>query len=278
MSETIGVYIQMLQSDFEIYPEFEKLATAICFNNKISAKEWMKGVEAISFEEKIAIPPHFTPEVLRFHDMDVINHEYKYIETKNYNLYSFYTRFMYNSMEELRADDNRYYYLCHNDFVTSLDKLFTDHLVGYSKTGKNIFTKSIQPGISLKINASKKRGHFETMENYYFPNMYLEFNKVKYLISGSPFDVLTFFIMGTFSFTHFFHLNLQLNNREGEPKIYYSDEIDGYVLSNSVENLERFNKFIFLSAELYVHYYKVLEQWAITVFIPKLLEAEKRCF
>ena len=93
MSETIGVYIQMLQSDFEIYPEFEKLATAICFNNKISAKEWIKGLEAINFEAKKSIKVRFTPEVLKFDDMDVINHRYEYIKTENYNLYSFFARF-----------------------------------------------------------------------------------------------------------------------------------------------------------------------------------------
>jgi len=87
-------------------------------------------------------------------------------------LYSFFTNYYYDSIEAFRLDDNQYYYLCRNDFVPGIDKLFTNTIIGYTKNKAGLFKKQIGPGLTLTVDASVKRQPFETVENYSFPNVF----------------------------------------------------------------------------------------------------------
>jgi hypothetical protein len=277
VSDTINYYKQKLIEDFEVNPAFEKLASVMCLynfvdenSNAISAKEWLNEINLLTINKKLSIgKAKVIRKYLEYGEIDTINHQFKYIETEKYGLYYFFTNYVYKSIEQLREDDNRYFYLCQDDYVTKLDALFTDTIIGYSKNKKNLFTKKITSNCSLIIDANKKREHFEDVQIYSYPSFYWEFDNKSFPFSNynDP-SVLLFNQLS--SFVLFFYGNLNLRNRTGEPVIYHYEQTGEYVLTNTHLNLERFNKFILLTTELLIHYFKIFENWVINFFIPRL--------
>ena len=276
LTETINQYKEMLINDFMTNSDFEKLASAMCFNNKIRVKEWIAELELENFEKRKSIGKYhqFKRDLLNFMDVDVIQHRFVYVNIEKYDAYSFFEKYEFDSYSELLAGKTNYFYLCNKEFVKKIDNIFIESLVGYSKSKKYIFSKQLATGFSLKIDTHKSRKHFETIENYTFPTIYIEFKNAKYFFANEI-DTFTFFFMGVGSYLYFFYGNRQSSKSTDEPVVYHQEESNKYILTNSYENLERFNKFIYLNTELFIHYFKIFEKWVRDVFIPKILQEEK---
>ena len=49
--------------------------------------------------------------------------------------------------------------------------------------------------------------------------------------------------------------------KNDEPVVYYSKEEANYILTNSLKNIDRYNKYIQIILELSFHYFRVFEKW-----------------
>lgn len=270
IEDAISGYREMLLTDFEQHPDFERLAAALCFNGLFNISEYVLNLEIQDFESRRYIEKILPSiEMLKFGDVDKINHNYQHVRPQEFDQYYFFDRQEYNSYEELSEKFSGYFYLCNKDFVSRLDDLFIKQLAGYNKRKGYFFEKKIGKGASLIIDARKSRKHFETIEDYKFPGIYLELNNEKYFFTNE-FDSFSFFFIAANSYINFFYKNRRMAKSSDEPVVYQDADSDKYILTNSLENLTRFNKYIFLNTDLFCHYFSVFEKWVQEVFITSL--------
>jgi hypothetical protein len=55
--------------------------------------------------------------------------------------------------------------------------------------------------------------------------------------------------------------------KNDEPIIYYLDDEQKYMVTNSWKNIDRYNKYIQIILELSLHYFRVFEKWLTKMIV-----------
>lgn len=141
-----------------------------------------------------------------------------------------------------------------------------------SQLGTSIFRKKIKDGWYLKITPWNSNLKSTGIEEYLFPDVSIEINGDDYYCFSVPDLRSLVFLPGT-TFT-FFYIESHSMDKNGdvitnvvrkrdEPVIYENKAASKfkYTTSNSYDKLELYNKYIYLSLELYCHYFRLFEKF-----------------
>lgn len=125
--------------------------------------------------------------------------------------------------------------------------------------------------IKLVIQNKDIYGYYSGIEGYRFPDIVLEVKGVELRpAQGVGVDMMDFLLLRNMAFFAFTQESRYIeigdsgtiskfDQKKDEPVIYeYNNQ---YIISNSIEKLACYNKYIYMVLELYCHYFKMFEKW-----------------
>lgn len=257
-------------------------AASSLFLSSYSIFEWLKNIKAEDFGLIQSPDNYLNKEVWTFYKIDNIALKYRYVSETKEGLYSFFTKLEFDSIEELQLNTPGTYYIFSKKIIKKIDAVFFDALIDYKKRKGEIYSKQLVDGVYLNFNGNINRMNFNSIEQYIFPSLVIEINGKEYSFSNET-DLSTLLLLTSPSFLAFYMNSneviingdgevISINRKNNEPVVYHFEKEHKYVLTNSYENLARFNKFIYLAIELFVHCLRVFEQWVITILLPRITQ------
>lgn len=270
-------YKACLLEDFSRNPLFAKLASDMSGTDAPSIKDWVEGVQGkkIFYEEK--------SETFHYHDITpdaVKNIEYRpfyYPEfTEDNDPYRFFSYRIFDSYEAMERDYPREYYIFdYPDFFDKVESLIHSTLKDYKpmkqKHIKKCFTKKINERIRINLLLFSNVNKYSDVAAYSFPFVQLDIDGVTFpIITADPQFLLLlnrvsfiffYFEQNIFENREILNQNFKMTRKTDQP-VYYK-EGDKFIVSNSIEKLEKYNKFIYMTMELFSHYFGVFEKWLI---------------
>jgi hypothetical protein len=263
----IPSYKKMLLNDFDRFPMFEQLSSQLCFGVKDKIKPILKNSEVHSLDD--LNKPHQVKFILpRFETMDGIDYQFTYFNPQDYDRYFLFDKLYFNKSDEYNEIHKPgEFYFCRKDLINVLDALFVKHMKGFEKNGKKKWIKKISDDLFLGIDFTRSSLVKPSIEDYTPPILYLNYKTVDYLFS---FDLMTFkyLFLNFNSFVSFFYYNKTIQKSSEEPVVYKIEDTGQLLYTNSIPNIDRFNKFIFINAEIHTHYCLLFQRWLIDDFLP----------
>jgi hypothetical protein len=267
----LPTYKKMLLIDFDSHPTFEQLSSQLCFGVKDKIKQSLKtgqfeSLDALNNNDRIKfIPPAFEA-------MDQIDYQFIYFNPENYDRYFLFDNLVFSKVDQYKEIHKPgTFYFCRKDLVKTLDDLFVKHMTGYEKKSNKKWLRKISDDLFLGIDFARSPIVKPSIEDYTPPILYLNYKMVDYSFS---FDLMTFkyLFLNYNSFVSFFYYNKTILKSTDEPVVYKLEDTGGFLYTNSIANIDRFNKFVFLNAEIHNHYVLLFERWLLEEFIPSWLK------
>ncbi len=272
ISENINSYKLKILEILESKPALNKLASQICFgidSNQI--KDYISNLQLDSFNVRsFAMNTEFKFVGLKFLDLDKIDYKFININPETFDRYFIFSKQEFNSYEELVGSYDGFFFRTNKDFVNKIDSLILSKLIGFNRVKDSLYEKKITRNISLIVDSRKsQRPLMRTIEDYTFPLIYVDYKAERFEFKENVyFDALDFlFVNSIESYLIFFYRNRKIAKEKEEPKVYKDELNCRYILTNSLENLNRFNKYIFLIADLYLHFLKPFNEWISEVML-----------
>lgn len=266
ISDNINSYKQKVLEVLNSNPILNEIVSKICFgDNSNQLNDYIKKLNVDGFNIKNYISNHELKfNGLKFSDIDKIKYNFNFINPELYDKYFIFKKEEFESYQDLVNAFDGFFFRNHKNFVNKIDSLILTRIEGFKRVKGSLFQKKITEDINLIIDARKsQRPSMQTIEDYAFPLIYLFYKNQRYYFNeNNSFDALSFlFVNSIHSYLVFFYRNRKIAKEKEEP-IVYKDELTGkYILTNSLENLERFNKYIFIISELYLHFFKIFDEW-----------------
>ena len=277
---SIKEYVNLLQQD-TFNQKYSNLVSTL-FLSSLNFSEWLKNITVTDFGVVSYIGEKFENRFFNFAEMDKTNihlNEIKEIGDERY----FFTCLHFKNLRDLHNYASGFYYIHERNLICKIDSLLLSALKGFNKKrGKSsIYSKKLRENVFLNFDCNKKRNNFSSIDRYLFPDLSIDVNSINYKFSNDT-DLNTLLLIPGNSYFVFYTCShefikdsngelVQVIRKEDEPLTYKSEDVEGFYLANSSENVARYNKFIYCTIELFIHYFKIFEKWIDTVFLPKLL-------
>ncbi|MFD2919018.1 hypothetical protein ACFS6H_04790 [Terrimonas rubra] len=195
------------------------------------------------------------------------------LQTGPFPRYEFFKQKEFNTYQQAVEAFPPTYHWTKVDCWDVFDSLIIDRLGGYKKNKKKAFLyeKTLEGGVIIKLSTFTEmpKAHRELCF-YKFPRIILN-NGINDYDTNMRVDIFRLILTAQDSFL-FFNKDLSDYSKEksenliaqktDEPVIY-EDENGGFLITNSWENIERYNKYIAIILDLTTHFYKLFEKWVI---------------
>jgi hypothetical protein len=280
--ECMPQYIQMLSDDFDKNQEYADLFSNLFLDGypikKLITED--KIITDFNIWDLKNSTMNYNGTINPIDKLDSIDFQFKHISNDGINdLYKFFEKKEFKDLEKAQKNFNSIlYYVYTSDFEKKVDYFFLSNLDDYTKIGKES-VKRVNNDVSLIFDWEKKLHSFNSIEQYLLPDLIFKIKDYQeYLFSQTDLTKLLFMPNNSFFAFYFNSYNLGTNNlqiidisvKDDEPVLYKSStEKNKYIITNSYENLSRYNKFIYLHTELTIHYLKILEKWFSDIFLLK---------
>lgn len=268
-------YKTCLLEDFSQHESFAKLASDISRTDASSIIDWVKSIKGNDIRYL------FENETFQYQDItfdrmkDIEYHPVFYPESEGANLYTFFSYRSFSSYEEMERSYPRSYYVFDNpQYFNKIKAYVRSALKDYTlaKQGSwKCLTKKISDRITINLLFANPINKHSEVYDYHFPFVQLEIDGYRVPIIEADPRLLLLMDRGSFTF---FYIERNVFKYDEELKqvtsvipkreypVYYQED-DKYIVSNSHEKLETYNKFIYITLELFNHYYFVFEKWLI---------------
>jgi len=271
MIENINDYKQLLLKDFL---ENQKIAMVLStfFIVDYSINKWIEGITGNSFIDYKQTYPikHKVPTIEEIKNTDyVIQHFSQYAD----NLYSFFSSKKCKTYEDALNNFPGFYYCFDLTFFKNINKALFDNLTDYTKK-KDFYIKKLNNSTSIKLYPIKDYKKYSGISEYRFPRIIIEnAGEESIPIPLSGLDLLNFLFINSPSFIFFYAESniIEMDEKQNriinvirkydEPVIYETD--NEFIITNSLEKLSCYNKYICIVLDLYYHYLRVFEKWVI---------------
>ncbi len=276
IKEKIPEYIKLLSEDFNKNQEYADAFSRIFLDGYSIEKLITKDKLIIDFFNwNLNKPLPYNSTAICINNASSLEFNYKILNNVNQNdLYTFFSKKEFESLEMANQSNlNSYFYVFEKDFSKKMDLFILGNLIDYKKV-KNIYIKNISTNFSLVFNTRKEYKKLEVIESYTYPTFQiLDENNTINLFGHTDLSKLLF--MPATIFTHFYaYYNLfsytekmqivKVESLKNEPIIIFNKNSNTYEISNSSGTLMKLNKFIFLTTELFIHYFNLFEAWLIS--------------
>ncbi len=263
-TKAIEEFRKLLINDFEVNKDLLNLIQLINFKLEFNFIDWLKD------PNEIHISRVCRQETLEVPAITAIDYQFKYIEFEKVDNYYFFDKKEFESIELARELKELKRYIMVEKHYKKVNKLIFDSLKGYKRKSENRFIKTFDENFGLEIYIDLPNKIDNDIQNYRLPTIYV-------LINGEQFNVQNlnskkyryYLFYCNDLICHFFAKYDYITNR-AEPSIYFIEETGKYMVSNSVENLAAFNKYILFWVEIFVHYHQIFEKFVVEHFVPNL--------
>ncbi len=277
ITNNIPTYIKLLSEDFENNEHYAFIFSKL-FLNDYSLKKFIVEDRVITdfynYDSNKPVP--YDPSQNAIKKIDNINFDFKILKNINPSeVYYFFSKKEFLTLEDAKENKTDAYYIFENNFSKKLDEFFLSYLPDYKKTAKkNIYEKKISDEYFLIFDIKKEYKKLESIESYTYPNFYLIKNGhiVKLFYATDIFDLL-FLPANSFLQFYTYYNKVILNDKNeiieirrtsyDEPIIYHNLITNKYEVTNRFDTLTELNKFIFITTELFLHYFRIFEKWLI---------------
>jgi hypothetical protein len=200
--------------------------------------------------------------------------------SSNISRYTIFSYLTCNTYEDPTKKFPLFYHLVQKDFYKIIDKLIFDRLIDYKRETSDThrYTKRISNHISLTLSTDREYMDINGIIGYTFPLLSIDVKR-KDCIKFGTIDVrsLLFLPEGSFLFFYMDSHNFtkdelsdtirRVARKNDEPIIYYLDDEQKYMVTNSWKNIDRYNKYIQIILELSLHYFRVFEKWLTKMIV-----------
>ena len=260
-----------LLDSFNLDADFASLATKLTFTTAPSIIDWIEGVEGKSLQDSRQTKRYSGVIPSLFNISDFCFKPKYYPEYLN-DRYVFFTKKEYPSLEAAQKNLPTTYYFYDNSFYKRVNLKIFEKLTDYGRFDRGFYyRKEINNKLAIKLCPNSKFHSLSVISEFVFPKIVIELDGIEYDLHFSSEPRFYLFLHGTF-FSMFdfersdyvFDQNRQVVSqtlKKNEPLIYTENEGESYIISNSFEKLDCFNKYIFMVLELYIHYLRFFEKW-----------------
>lgn len=275
-------YKQNLLDDLKTNKDFNNIVNSVFFPSGSNINTWLEETEVKSFYDYQFRGDPFFNRICTRDEIDCIPS----LNTISGDVdrYSFFSCLKCDSYEEAIEKTPGFYHFTQKDFHKRIDKIILESLNEYKRETSNInaYTKRISEHIDLMICTDREYVELQGIVGYTFPSLSINI-KNEGSIQFDTIDVRSLLFLPTHSFLFFYtdcH-NYTIDELSGtirdvtrkndEPVIYYLEEEQKYMATNSWENIDRYNKYIQIVLELSFHYFSVFEKWLVRLLNEKHL-------
>lgn len=269
-------YKQFLLNDFDKHRDMAELTSQLSFSNGISIQDWVAGLEGSNlsaFTQNDNVTDEFSFQI----DLENLAYKPKYNDGDINELYAFFCKYEDPSYKYIakRYHDFFYYVFDHTFFGRIDDKLLR-MLPDYSWQHKlKRYVKKIG-NLYFRLEPYQGYSKYPIVKEYIFPKFSIEYEDQEIYPFVQPDDLRNFLLLPSNYFTFFVvESNIITKSADGkqiigieqkkdQPVIYEDLISKKFILTNSYEKLEMYNKYIYAGIDLYYHYLKVFESWCIS--------------
>lgn len=266
-------YKQHLLEDLRVNPRFKNVVNSLFFPSTCDIETWVLETKVKSFRQHWYLGERFVNRFCTREELDNVSFLGGVFE--EFERYSLFAYIKCDSYEEAKKRNPGYYHLIREGFYDRMDKIILSALHEYRKGpgSRRKYRKSVGEDIEIVIDTSREDMGFENIISYKPPSVSIQVGKQGSIDIGR-FDARSFLFLPPHSYSFFYADSHEFFRREDfqiinvvskrdEPIIYWLEEEKKYLLSNSWENIDRYNKYIKLILELSFHYFKVFEAWLV---------------
>ena len=272
--ETIGHYKTMLLENFEKQKKYIDTFSSL-FCPGFDYSDILNNIYPTGFRhyEYKGNPISIKP-LINFKVLDDIDYTWNLEE----DYHRFFLKKEYLTYEEALDNFPLDYYFQDRNTIKKIDEFLISNLDGFNRKTKDSYEKEIWKNTFLKFNCAPYKRRRLSLQIYHFPSLSI-------IVDGQEFEIfektdLTKLLLNGVSTFHFFYMQSveiaydQNGNlkapwpKTDEPVIYSSGE--KFIVSNSYENLRRFNKYIFIITDLFDHYFRIFTDWLINILLPRI--------
>lgn len=274
----IPEYLDALKNDFGRNKEYAETFSFLFLNGYPLCQLLFENKVITNFgPSPLSKPIPFNPkEVYPLLRVDQINLPLKKVKPDPNDLNKFLSSQEYETFEQARKglSTTFYFLIDKKKFKKKMDAYLLSHLPDYRKTGQSgIYEKIISAEYSLFFDTNTEQKKIENIESYKPPIFSLKskFSGVTTFFNGMDSHSLLFIGGGTFDY-FYSHYTSYFIDHDGyycakysteEPIIFHNKTKNVFEIKNSEEITKRVNKYVNICLELYLHYFRVFENWLI---------------
>ena len=273
IKKNINSYRDLLIKDLDENKEFARVVNKLYFPSfdMSQLKLRLENLEIDSFDNFSVTPNE------KYCDLSDIG-EIEYNPTNinfDENPYMFFSYLEFNNYKDVEANFPTSYYVFSKDyFIKNVDILVLNGLNEYESDGQK-FYKEVTKGVWLEVFFKRKQANFFSISDYYFPQIKIKFENTSYSFCEKT-DLQMLLFLPTNSFYTFYSesilvfkddLGRLIGNKikDSEPVVYHFKEEEKYVITNSYEKLSKYNKYILITSNLFIHYFQIFERWVYSL-------------
>lgn len=274
-------YKTSLLADFKSNAKYQKLVD-ILFFPELGIKQWVSDLQVTNFYNWAYKGPVFKGGYSTLEALGQIDVE-TYFPGVFLNSSTFFSQTYAESLEDLTSKQSAHYYLYHKNFVHILDSFFLKLLKdnhGYEEKKAGFVEKWIGEDVCFQFHTKRRDFHFLDISGYWYPEFSILIGSERCYISNTT-DISTFLFLPSNSFL-FFYLNshdfergesgqiISVKRKTDEPVICHLKDKNILSLTNSIENKEKYMKYILSTTMLMEHYFSVFEEWFCKHVLPDI--------
>ncbi len=267
------LYLQMLLDDLDDNKKHTYLLNQIFFPKQCDIRQWVQNIEVIDFFHCQFKGKQFKQDFCNRTEIDSIL--WAQSKMKEIDKYTIFSKMEFNDYSEAKKNYPQAYYLLQPDYVSKLDEILFGQLSGYHRIKKNTWEKKLSDSISIELSNKREHHAIFSIVDYRLPEISLKIGN-DYLRMWEM-DIRQFIFLSESSFLFFyFDMNKILlddaNNIKSvtpyndQPVIYHLEDEMKYVITNSWENIERYNKYLEIVFHLSAYYLGFFEKYLIKKF------------
>jgi len=264
-------YKQYLLQDLKKNTVFAKIVDLLFFPLNSNIEEWLEWTEVRSFYQYKFKGDHFITRICNRKEIDNIP---SLRISNNISTYTIFSFLKCDTYEEAMKKYPMFYYFVQKDFDKIIDKFIFDRLADYKPETRTVYKKRVSENIDLTLNTYREHIQLRGISAYTFPSLAINIKGQENINLGTidvrnllflPESSFIFFYMDSHNYTidenSFIFQNI--TRKDDEPVIYHLEDEQKYMISNTRENIDRYNKYIEAVLELSIHYFSLFEKWLI---------------
>ena len=260
-------YKEYLLHDLRTNVEFANVVDLIFFPSHSNIREWLEWTKVKSFHE---YEYRGDPYVNRICTRDEIDNIPPLRILNNISPHTIFSCLKYGTYEEAAKVFPTFYHFMKKDFDRKIDKLILDRLPDFKKESGHIYKKTTLDDIDFTLNIEREHIELSGIIGYTLPALSI-YIKGEECITFGTIDVRSLLFLPESSFMFFYvdsqdiSIDPNVARKNDEPVIYYLEDEQKYMVTNSWENLKRYNSYIQIILELSFHYFRAFEKWLMQI-------------
>jgi hypothetical protein len=241
------------------------------FSAELDIQTWVEGMPLKTFNVFRYKSDFFYLKYCEKADIDNVDN-YKMQPNFFSSRHEIFTYKKFRPIEDATNDSRRFYHIVHENVHEIIDDLIFSKLSGYKKNGHSVYTKKIGDDVEIILSTEREYVFAGDICDYRMPRIQINIKDNDSICMGKL-DVRTLLFLPGDSFSYFYHdannfsidfqtrRVLDIKRKTDEPVIYFSENEHEYILSNKVESIDRYNKYIQHILDLSLHYFNFFEVW-----------------